>query len=293
MSWLTLKILSNQHEADALSDTLESLGACAISLEDAADEPLYEPPIGNTPLWQQTWVVGLFMANANLDDILLTLVRDYGSAITTRLRVEQLQDREWQLAWRDHFKPLCFGHHLWVASSEDTISDPDAITLILAPGLAFGTGMHPTTALCLEWLAAHPPVGLDVLDYGCGSGILAIAALKLGARCVVAVDHDPQALAATRQNALQNQLNQEQILTCFPQELPTKSYHLLLANILAQPLIDLAPTLLATLAADAQLVLSGVLSTEQIAVQKAYLPSIEWQPTASRNEWVRLNGKKR
>lgn len=291
MTWLSLKILSKQQEAEQLSDSLEHLGAVAVTFEDAADEPLYEPNLGQVPLWQQTWVVGLFESDVSIDPILLSLTQEYGPQITGRLRLGSVADQEWQLAWREHFKPLCFGSHLWVCPDEQAVPDPAAIKILLAPGLAFGTGTHPTTALCLEGLAAEPPKDKTVLDYGCGSGILAIAALKLGAKTAVCVDHDPQALLATADNALQNQLDPSQISTYLPADLAPETFDLVIANILAGPLVELAPTLLKHLKPGGELILSGLLAKEAPTVMLAYQPEIHWQQPNQQGDWIRLKGR--
>ena len=194
-------------EVEAVSELLTELGALAVTLHDAADQPLYEPPLGTTPLWAQTEIVVLFEADTNIESVIAALRAVPGVHAPLQYTISDVEDKDWQRECLDQFKPLKFGERLWVCPSWHEAPEPDAVNIILDPGLAFGTGTHPTTALCLEWLDGCAVQCRDVLDYGCGSGILALAAAKLGAAKVWAVDHDPQALTATRANAEQNGLS--------------------------------------------------------------------------------------
>lgn len=286
---LQITFRRNATEAAHFSELLSELGALAVTLQDAADQPLYEPPLGSTPLWERTDVVALFEANANIESVLDVLRSTFPAHAPLRYTVTQVEDRDWQRECLDQFKPLKFGERLWVCPSWHETPEPDAANIILDPGLAFGTGTHPTTALCLEWLDAHDVHGLDVLDYGCGSGILALAAAKLGAVKVWAVDHDPQALTATRANAVQNGLGAT-ILTMAPEQLPAVQADLILANILANVLGDLAARFAGLLKPGGRLVLSGILFEQAEQLVQAYRPWFEVRIWREREGWVCLEG---
>ena len=279
-------------EVEALSELLPELGALAVTLQDAADQPLYEPPLGTTPLWERTDVVALFEADADIESVLEVLRATLDVHAPLQYTVRHVEDKDWERACLDQFKPLKFGERLWVCPSWHEAPEPDAVNIILDPGLAFGTGTHPTTALCLEWLDAHAVSGLDVLDYGCGSGILALAAAKLGAARVWAVDHDPQALTATRANAEQNGLGAT-ILTMAPEQLPAVQADLILANILANVLGDLAQRFAALLKPGGQIVLSGILSDQVEPLLTAYRPWFALRLWRDRAGWTCLAGTKK
>ncbi|WP_411293538.1 50S ribosomal protein L11 methyltransferase [Thiohalobacter sp.] len=286
MPWLQLSLEAGAQDPEHLSDLFTGLGALSVTLVDAADEPVLEPGPGETPLWSRTRVVALFDAGIDPDAVRAGLARHIGEA-AQRMTAEPLEDRDWTRAWLDDFAPMRFGERLWVIPGDMAPPEPDAVNLLLDPGLAFGTGTHPTTALCLSWLDAHPPAGRDVIDYGCGSGILAIAALKLGARRVRGVDIDPQALTASRDNARRNGV--DAALSLFlPDELPAGPADLLLANILANPLIELAPTLVSLVRPGGRLVLSGILAAQADAVAAVYRPHGELEPVVEQDGWVRL-----
>ncbi|HNA21425.1 MAG TPA: 50S ribosomal protein L11 methyltransferase, partial [Agitococcus sp.] len=187
MAWLQLKIDSSKADADRIEEALELVGAGAIMMEDAADQPLFEPPLGTTPLWDATRIVALFTIDSDMDAI-LEFLQDHLDGGLPSHKVEILEDQVWERAWMDHYHPMCFGERLWIVPSWTPPPQPNAINLLLDPGLAFGTGTHPTTALCLEWLDGLDLQDKIVVDYGCGSGILAIAALLLGAKHAYCVD---------------------------------------------------------------------------------------------------------
>ncbi len=289
MSWFNLKILTKPDQADYFTDCFLELGAVSVTYEDAADQPLYEPALGETPLWQQTCVVALFPIEIAVDEILLALIEKEGAAITKQLKFEPLPDENWALAWRAHFKPLRFGH-LWICPDQTDVPDPKAPAVFLSPGLAFGTGTHPTTALCLEALSDYSLQNLNILDYGCGSGILALAALKLGASHALCVDHDPQAILATRNNAQQNQFTEAELTTQLAEDFLPQHFDLVIANILAKPLIHLAPLLINSTRPGGQIILSGILASESLEVQKAYSNDILWEKINQREGWVILVG---
>ncbi|QSP95166.1 50S ribosomal protein L11 methyltransferase [Marinobacter salinisoli] len=295
MPWIQLKIPAGPEEADQLEDLLMEMGADAVSMEDAADQPLYEPDPGTTPLWSQTVVTGLFQAGQDIDQLCAD-IRDAWHQSTQQtladIEVSLVKDQDWERAWMDDFHPLQFGQRLWIVPSWHQAPDPDAANLMLDPGLAFGTGTHPTTALCLEWLDGQDVTGKQVTDYGCGSGILGLAALLLGAEHVIGVDTDPQALEASRDNARRNNVADDRLDLYLPENEPDTQADLMLANILAQPLIGLAPHLAKLTKPGGQLVLSGILSNQAREVMAAYEPWFIMDEPEQREEWIRLTGRR-
>ena len=292
MPWLQLSFDAAHYDPDWLGDQLSAAGAVSVTLQDAADQPVYEPPPGATPLWSQTRVVGLFEADADLAEVQAKLRAALARDDLPGCRIEIIEDRDWVRAWMDDFHPMQFGTHLWVCPSNQAPPDPQAVNILLDPGLAFGTGTHPTTALCLEWLDAHAPRAASVIDYGCGSGILAIAAALLGAREVHAVDIDPQALLATAQNAEANAVA-DAIQVKAPEQLPLRHYDLVLANILAGPLQQLAPRFAELLRPGGAVVLSGLLEAQADEVAQSYAPWFDIEPKAVRAGWARLVGQRK
>lgn len=294
-AWLQLEFPLGEHDAERVSMLLEALDALAVTLADAADDPIYEPPPGATPLWQSTRVTALFDPHADRRALIAAL--DGALSGMPAHRFTELVDREWAREWLKYFEPMRFGRRLWVVPTAYAPPEPNAVNLILDPGLAFGTGSHPTTALCLEWLDAHHDAvrGARVLDFGCGSGILAIAAALLGAERVAALDIDPQALAATRENAERNGVLAK-LEVGGPDALPPTGteprYGLLVANILANPLCELAPTLMAVLPAGAPFALSGILADQAEEVSAAYAPFASMSAPVQRGDWVRLDGRR-
>src|SRR6202000_3092610 len=204
MSWLELKIALGGLDAERMEGALEEVGALSVTLEDGGDQPIYEPDADRPSLWSDTRLTALFPADAPMDSVLLRLKTDLGVAALPPHRVEPLEDRDWVREWLKDFKPMRFGKRLWICPTAYTPPDAEAVNLIMDPGLAFGTGTHPTTALCLEWLDRSPMADARVIDYGCGSGVLAVASVKLGAAEAHCFDIDPQALIATRDNAESN-----------------------------------------------------------------------------------------
>ena len=286
MDWLQIAVDVAGSQVDEVSEAFTALGALSVSVLDAGDEPLLEPAPGETPLWSNTRVIALFDAaqdtaelKQQLQVVLKTPVFD--------LLVETLADRDWSSTWRDTFGAMQFGKRLWVCPVGESPPDPAAIVVHLDPGMAFGTGTHATTAFCLQWLDAHPPTYKSVIDYGCGSGILAIAAHKLGASNVVAVDIDPQALQAARENARRNACDLEVL---HPDELGDRSADLVLANILANPLMELAQDLSQRVHAGGQLVMTGILAEQAEAVMAAYMDGFVFAEPVYREEWVLLEG---
>jgi ribosomal protein L11 methyltransferase len=289
MPWLQLSIEANQDNSEDLSDLLSQAGAVAVTLQDAEDKPIFEPPPGTTPLWQQIILTGLFKADVDMNCVLGFIKSELGSL--PEYKLNPLEDKDWIRAWMDDFKPTRFGSRLWVCPSWHTPVDDKAVNLMLDPGLAFGTGTHPTTALCLGWLDAHFSEPVDVIDYGCGSGILSIAAGLLGSPHVYAVDLDPQALIATRGNAEKNQV-QEKIETFtverFNKEHAALKCDLLLANILAGPLVELSPLLASHVSIRGRIVLSGILAEQADKIIQAYQQWFTINDITQQEDWVRI-----
>jgi ribosomal protein L11 methyltransferase len=292
MPWLQISIDTTEPQAPLLELLFENLGALSVTLGDAGDQPLLEPGPNETPLWSMTRVTALFEAERDLDELRSLISQALNRDASRGLRIEYLQDRAWERVWLEHFRPIRFGRRLWVTPEGQQPDTTDGVVVKLDPGLAFGTGTHPTTALCLEWLDSLELQDRTVIDYGCGSGILAIAALKLGAARAIAIDHDPQALIATRDNAQKNQVG-ERLTLYLPAEAPGEPVDLLVANILATPLIELAPLLCGLIKPNGRLALSGILREQQDQVAKAYEPYAEMQPPEYRGDWVRLSGSRR
>ena len=292
MPWLQLELEATPDSAEQLSELLHAAGAAAVTLQDAANQPLYEPPLGTTPLWKTTRVIGLFESDTDIPAVLTALQQQLTPGPLPPWHLNPLEDRDWVRAWMDNFQPMRFGEQLWICPSGFTPPEPEAINILLDPGLAFGTGTHPTTAMCLRWLDAHPPRDLTVIDYGCGSGILAIAACKLGARHVSGVDTDPQALLATHDNAEKNQVG-GCIEACLPAEFHSEPVPLLLANILAGPLQSLAPHFAKLVAPAGHIVLSGILAEQANSVIQHYQNAFDIQVVAQQEEWVCLAGRRR
>ena len=265
-------------------------GAEAITLSNAGDDPVLEPGPGETPLWSEVRITGLFAASADLDALRDDLLRSFRLTQLPEHRVETLEDRVWEREWLKDFRPMRFGRRLWVCPGGFEVDAEDAVIVRLDPGLAFGTGTHPTTALCLEWLESQELAGRRVLDFGCGSGILSIASLKLGASSVVAVDIDPQAITATRRNALQNEVSSLET-TLDAEDLHTEC-DVVVANILAAPLIRHAGTICRHLVRGGTIALSGITDEQTTAVADAYRDLIVFDPPTIRAPWARLTGRR-
>ncbi len=291
MPWLQLKITTDRKAAEPLEDLLLASGAVSVTLEDNADQPILEPALGETPLWDQVRLTGLYDAEVDTGAVLRRLADAWGRALPEH-HWEQLEDKDWEREWMSHYQAIRCGERLWVCPSWQEPPEPDKVNLMLDPGLAFGTGTHPTTFLCLEWLDAQPVEGLELVDYGCGSGILGVAALLLGARHVVGVDIDPQALLATRDNARRNGLPEDAMPVYLPAKCPEAPADIMLANILAGPLVQLAPKLQQMTRNGGKICLSGILATQAETVMDAYRPWFDFDPVAQREEWVRLTGTK-
>jgi ribosomal protein L11 methyltransferase len=291
VSWTQLVIELGRDDLPRTEDACTRLGAIALSLADAGDEPLLEPAPGATPIWHEVRLRALFPETPEPGLLVATLAAVLGLPADA-IRFEHLADRAWEREWLKDFRPMRFGRYLWVCPAGQRPAGAAAVVLELDPGLAFGTGTHATTALCLEWLDARPLAGSSLLDYGCGSGILALAALKLGAAAATAFDIDPQALLATRENAQKNGLTRA-ITVISQADAITGSFDLVLANILAGPLIELAPRLAANCRAGGTIVLAGLLESQGAEVAQSYRPWFDIETSAERDGWILLAGRRR
>lgn len=290
MAWLSLKLPAAEHEAEALSDALLEAGALSVSIEDrdagtAAELPQFgEPGMDDPHAWQRNWVVALLDEAHDVPALLARLGLPADLAYT----LERVEEQDWVRATQAQFDPIPVGERLWIVPSWHAAPDPNAINIELDPGLAFGTGSHPTTRLCLGWLEANLRGGETVLDYGCGSGILAIAAARLGAARVWGVDIDPQAVAAAKDNAQRNGVTADFFP---PDEAPRQQADVVLANILTNPLKALMPLLTGLVATGGRLVLSGILDSQAEEVMAIYAPAISVTVWAEEEGWVCLEGR--
>lgn len=291
MNWLQITFSCNPSQSETLEDALLACGALSITYADAADQPLLEPGVGEMPLWDAIQFSALFTADVDTDAILVGVQSQLDFDLP-RFRIEIVEKKDWERAWMDHFHAMSFGQRLWICPSWQTPPDPQAVNLMLDPGLAFGTGTHQTTSLCLQWLDGADLQDKTVLDYGCGSGVLGVAALLLGAKSVLAVDNDPQALVATRDNAERNRCVDRLSVRLPDLNVAIEPVDVVLANILAGPLIQLAPLLTAALKPGGFIVLAGLLREQEAAVMAAYAPVVTFLPSADHEGWLRLVGQR-
>jgi len=291
MNWLQISFSCNPAQSEVLEDALLAGGALSITYQDAADQPLLEPGVGEMPLWDAIQFSALFTADVDTDAILVGVQSQLDFDLPP-FRIEIVEKKDWERAWMDHYHAMRFGSRLWICPSWQTPPDPQAVNLMLDPGLAFGTGTHQTTSLCLQWLDGADLQGKTVLDYGCGSGVLGVAALLLGAQSLLAVDNDPQALVATRDNAARNGCGDRIQVRLSDLTLPIEPVDVVLANILAGPLIQLAPLLGAALKPGGFIVLAGLLEEQAVPVMAAYEPAVTFLPSASHEGWWRLVGQR-
>lgn len=299
-SWPEVRVSTTVEHAEEVEQWLFAAGALSITFRDDKDEAILEPAPGEFRLWESLNLVGLFAQGAIEDDVhaalLLAAAADNYKAPV--YAISQLQDTAWERTWMDTFKPMQFGRQLWVCPSHMDAPDPNAVNVRLDPGLAFGSGTHATTAQCLQYLGNATPApcsvqGMDVIDFGCGSGILAVAAAMLGARHVRAVDIDPQALEATRRNADVNNVN-ESITTGLPSLLSDETNcDLMLANILCEPLLQLAPTFAGLIRSGGVLVMSGVLVEQIDSIRLGYNEWFNFDQIESQDDWALLIASKR
>ena len=300
MPFLELSIAIRQSEQERVELALEETGALAVTLLDAdADTPneraILEPGVGETPLWGEIALSALFDAGADRAGLLHVLVELLPELEPAQVRFREVADQDWTRAWMDDFKPMRFGRRLWIYPSniEPPAGDADAVIVRLDPGLAFGTGTHPTTALCLEWLDGLDLAGAHVIDYGCGSGVLAIAAIRLGAARVDGIDNDPQAILASRDNAERNGIADNQLALHLPDEFGHAPADVFVANILAGPLAELAPRFADCVKPGAPFALSGILVGQADELLARYAEWFDGLAVATREDWVRVSGRRR
>ena len=293
MAWLELSLIVAAEQQAGVEAALEELGALAVTLLDAEDHPIFEPAPGETPLWPQIAMSALFEAasdRAGLVHVLTELVPELGPE---RISFRHVEDQDWTRTWMDRFQPMRFGRRLRIYPwNIEPPGDEGAVVVRLDPGLAFGTGTHPTTALCLEWLDAQDLAGRQVVDYGCGSGVLAIAALKLGAARVVGVDNDLQALTASRDNAERNRVGNDLALATPDAFVPFEA-DVLVANILAGPLEELAPLFARCVKAGGAIALSGILRGQETALVARYAEWFDAIAVEAREDWMRIGARRR
>lgn len=294
MPWIQVKLNATSENAEQISDMLmEETGALSVTFLDAKDVPIFEPLPGETRLWGETDIVALYDAETDMDLVIAQLKTSSVLDENFAYKVEQLEDKDWEREWMDNFHPMKFGERLWICPSWREIPEPDAINVMLDPGLAFGTGTHATTALCLEWLESIDLAGKTVIDFGCGSGILAIAAIKLGAAKVVGIDIDPQAITASKENATRNGVA-DQLELFLPQDQPENLVaDVVVANILAAPLRELSSVITAHVAPGGALAMSGVLDTQALDVASYYSENFTLDAIAEQQEWCRISGFKK
>lgn len=291
MPWLQLKINTQAERAETIGEMLSANGAQAVTFVDAKDTPMYEPKPGEVMLWPDTQVVGLFDAEQDMQVVVQRLEQANVLGKGFAYKLDQLEDKDWERQWMDNFHPMRFGERLWICPSWREVPDPDAVNVLLDPGLAFGTGTHPTTALCLRWLEGMPLAGKTVVDFGCGSGILGIAALKLGAARVVGIDIDPQALQASLANAQRNGVG-DNIELYLPQHQPELFADVVVANILAGPLCELQEVITAYCKPGGYLAMSGILDTQADDIAAIYAKDFVMQANAIEGEWARVSGQR-
>lgn len=279
------KATTTANRAEEVSVQLQLLGAAAVTFSDAGDQPIYEPT-PDAPLWDNT-IVTAYFETADITSLTNFAKSLQADDLIKDFQIEILKEQDWVRVSLDQFTPMQFGKRLWVCPGWHKIPDPNAINVILDPGLAFGTGTHETTTLCLEWLETNLTPGTTLIDYGCGSGILAIAAIKLGARLAIAIDHDPQALLATTENGIRNNITTSQLLVYPPDnEIPHLPVDYVVANILASPLITLAPRFANYLKKDGKLILSGILPEQVEMIKKAYQEWFDIEDITIGQQWV-------
>jgi len=291
MAWAEISLSTPSERVAGVERALLELGALAVTLLDQTNRPVLEPAWGTTPLWPVVRVTGLFPESVDRETVSLALRYVAGLDESAAPEWRNLRERQWERVWMERFKPMRFGRKLWIVpSGMEEPDDERAVVLRLDPGLAFGTGTHPTTALCLQWIAGGDFAGRTVVDYGCGSGILGIACALKGAGRVVCVDNDPQALEATADNAVRNGISQS-VVCQTPEEFDAIGADVLLANILAGPLVDLAPRLMGSLRPGGHIVLSGILEEQAEEVARAYRDSCGEMDRRELEGWVRLHGQ--
>ena len=292
MIWKQISFEVKKSETDLVSEVLMGLGSVSITYSDALDDAIYEPPVGQTPLWDNVKVNALFSSEVNQKSI-ETSISDICNIVV--IDTIMLKDRVWEEECQKDFPSMRFGKRLWVCPSWDTesILSNDSIVIHMDPGLAFGTGTHQTTSLCLEYLDSNPPKNLHVIDFGCGTGILAIAAAKFGAKSVIAIDNDPQAVLSSKENVAKNKCENTITSIHSINQGSDRKCDLLIANILANPLVELEPLFSDLVHTNGMLLLSGILKEQVDRVVKCYSINFSNIEVANKGEWFRISGKRR
>lgn len=292
MDWLQAHLIVDQHQALLVEILFNQLGALSTTLVDAEDQPLLEPKLGEMPIWKRTKVTGLFSADIDPDHLRQQINQTLNHDLSQNLSLEALADQAWERLWLERFKPMQFGQRLWICPTGYELDRTNKIVIDLDPGLAFGTGTHPTTALCLTWLEQLDLKNKTLIDYGCGSGILAIAALKLGAKKVIAIDNDPQALIATTDNAIKNKVMEHLVVQNINDKITLKA-DILIANILSTILIKLQPLFSTLLKDKGKIALSGILQEQGGDIINIYQPLFDLKITKENKDWLLLVGNKK
>ena len=298
-TWLQLICNASKSYHESIEDEMNASGALSITWQDAEDNPVLEPLPGETPLWDNLIITALFDAGTDLSHLTQQLITNKSAWKIIDFHTEVLQDQVWERVWMKDFHPMRFGKNLWIIPSNTATLDVEEIkkrdestTILLDPGLAFGTGTHPTTALCLEWLDENPPAGLSVVDFGCGSGILAVVAAKLGATHIIATDIDPQALTATKDNSLRNQISANKIQCFLPEDCPQDPADLVLANILCGPLVELFEQLSTLVNKGGKIVISGLLESQKQNIIDTYSAHFIDFIVKQQGDWIRISATK-
>jgi ribosomal protein L11 methyltransferase len=291
MPWIQLKINSQAEYAEQIGEMLSASGAQAVTFVDAKDTPMYEPKPGEVMLWPDTQIVGLYDAEYDMSRVISQLSQSKLLGKNFNHKLDQLEDKDWEREWMINFHPMQFGERLWICPSWRDVPDPNAVNVMLDPGLAFGTGTHQTTSLCLRWLDRLELSEETVVDFGCGSGILGIAALKLGAKRVIGIDIDPQALLASQDNANRNDVG-EKIELYLPEHQPELKADVVLANILAGPIRELRTVITEYCKTGGKLVLSGILDNQAQEINDLYSHDFDMDPIMVDGEWARVSGVK-
>lgn len=295
MPWIQAVVDITAEQSAEIEDLLMAIGAQAVTMRDGANQPIYEPPLGTTPLWDNVNLWALFDAEQPVDAQMKQLASIYQAEYDKPFpayKLELVEDKDWIREWMDTFKPMPFGKRLWICPSWLEPTDPSAVNLKLDPGLAFGTGTHPTTSLCLKWLDGQDVSNKTVVDFGCGSGILGIAAMILGAKHLVGIDIDPQAILASHENTERNNVSMDKVEFYLPEDAPEYQANMVLANILAGPLVELKDAILSYLLPGGQLVLSGILASQAQEVADAYAQSCTIDLIEEEDGWVRIDATK-
>ena len=287
-SWQQVHLTIPKEQLQEVEDFLLSIGALSTTYKDAGDNPVLEPLPGETPLWPELIVTALFAQKKNINTVMNILTRHYPDLKTEH---EELENQDWERSWMNDYKPMSFGNRLWVVPTNMEAPDKNAVNLRLDPGLAFGTGTHPTTSLCLQWLDQHDVTDKTLLDYGCGSGILAIAGLLLGASMAEGVDIDPQAITASNTNAETNSVS-DKLSVYLADAYQAKQYDVVMANILSGPLAELAPKLSGYTTAGGSIILSGILEEQAESIRNVYQQWFDMEPAIIEDGWAMLSGIK-